>query len=30
MATVLDLTDRTVMPGFIECHVHLTMDGLAL
>jgi imidazolonepropionase-like amidohydrolase len=24
---VVDLSDRTVMPGFIDTHVHLTMDG---
>lgn len=24
---VVDLSDRTVTPGFIDCHVHLTMDG---
>lgn len=29
-AEVLDLSDRTVMPGFIDCHVHLTMDGSAI
>jgi imidazolonepropionase-like amidohydrolase len=29
-ATVVDLSDRTVMPGFIDTHVHLCMDGLNL
>ena len=29
-AAVVDLTKRTVMPGFIDCHVHLTMDDLAI
>ena len=24
---VVGLSDRTVAPGFIDCHVHLTMDG---
>jgi imidazolonepropionase-like amidohydrolase len=24
---VVDLSDRTVMPGFIDTHVHLTMEG---
>lgn len=27
---VIDLGDRTVTPGFIDCHVHLTADGSAL
>ncbi len=26
---VIDLAGRTVMPGFIDCHVHLSMDGVA-
>jgi imidazolonepropionase-like amidohydrolase len=26
---VADLAGRTVMPGFIGCHVHLSMDGVA-
>jgi imidazolonepropionase-like amidohydrolase len=29
-ATVTDLGDRTVMPGFIDTHVHLCLDGLHL
>jgi imidazolonepropionase-like amidohydrolase len=29
-AEVVDLTNRTVMPGFIDCHVHLTIDGMNL
>ncbi|MGH7985932.1 MAG: amidohydrolase family protein [Candidatus Binataceae bacterium] len=29
-ATVVDLGDRTVMPGFIDTHVHLCLDGLNL
>ena len=29
-ATVVDLSDRTVMPGFIDTHVHLCLDGLNL
>jgi imidazolonepropionase-like amidohydrolase len=29
-AEVVDLGDRTLMPGFIDCHVHLTVDGSAL
>lgn len=28
--TVVDLSDRTVMPGFIDTHVHLCLDGLNL
>ena len=27
-AKVLDLSDRTVSPGFIDTHVHLCVDGL--
>lgn len=26
-ATVIDLSDRTTVPGFIDTHVHLTMDA---
>ena len=29
-ANVLDLSDRTVCPGFIDTHVHLCVDGLNL
>src|SRR6476660_8547070 len=29
-ANVLDLSDRTVYPGFIDTHVHLCVDGLNL
>jgi imidazolonepropionase-like amidohydrolase len=29
-AVVVDLRHRTVTPGFIDCHVHLTMDAAAL
>ena len=29
-ATVLDLGDRTVSPGFIDTHVHLCINGLDL
>src|ERR1700687_6000342 len=29
-ANVLDLSDRTVSPGFIDAHVHLCVDGLNL
>lgn len=29
-ATVVDLGDRTAMPGFIDTHVHLCLDGLNL
>ena len=25
--TVMDVTGRTVMPGMIDCHVHLSIDG---
>ena len=24
---VIDVSDRTVMPGIIDCHVHLSIDG---
>ncbi len=27
-ATTLDLPGRTVLPGLIDCHVHLAMDGV--
>lgn len=29
-AQTVDLSDRTVSPGFIDCHVHLTMDAADL
>lgn len=29
-ATIIDLSERTVSPGFIDTHVHLTMDAAAL
>ena len=29
-ATVIDLSERTVSPGFIDTHVHLTMDAADL
>ncbi len=29
-ATRIDLGERTVSPGFIDCHVHLTMDAANL
>src|SRR5260370_1012117 len=29
-ANVLDLSDRTASPGFIDTHVHLCVDGLNL
>ncbi len=29
-SAVIDLGERTLMPGFIDTHVHLTIDGAAL
>ena len=29
-ANVIDLSDRTIFPGFIDTHVHLCVDGLNL
>jgi imidazolonepropionase-like amidohydrolase len=29
-AKIVDLSDRTVCPGFIDTHVHLCIDGLNL
>ena len=29
-AQIIDLSDRTVSPGFIDTHVHLTMDAANL